>query len=400
MQKKLFLIFLLIFVLILSTGCSNLSEKSSLGDIHQVDVSEYVDSTRNIFKHFDLEYGYKKQTLYSELTGLKLQVPESWNISRENARYYRFILPTDDPVLPDTTIHMVFCIDTNLTAADPSRFDDIFDREQSGLLYDIEGSKFYETYNSVPSQKFVDRRVTEDPSLLSCSIYSDIELTGPIGNILDKDMVSVRYNSLAGSTPVLLCTVVEKENEAAARDILAMLTSSFGEYEVLSPTLEEAEFSEVKMMLPADFKRTKVNGAAIYKASEQADSPYSGMAVLVSDLGTGEFDEYEFSKGTLSSIGGYFVPQGTYTCMYSIINNAESILLGNISADFAVSNFTYHQKENQAATFLGTSGDAMIFLYIFNAEDSGKKAICFFFKPYQAKEAAYVDQLIRETTRF
>lgn len=398
MENRKAIALLLLIAIVILTGCSKPSEEVPLGEVQDTQVSEYEEKEASLFNRYFPGHDYKCQTLYSKLAGLKLEVPESWSISRENARYYRITTPPEDPLLPGTDIHMLFCINTNIGAASPSQYDEIFDAEKEGLLYDLEKGTFFESYSGVPAEKFLDDRITEDPALLSCSIYQDVEMTGTMGSTIDYDAVSIRYNFLAGKTPVTIRTVVNEEDKEAACELLAMLTSSFSLYEPSSPSLLDAELAGIKMQLPDDFQKQQINGTEVYKASEYEDSLYSGMSIMVTELNQEEFDGYEFSKGPLKSIGGCFVPYGKYTCMYSIVGSTEEILVGGTLAGFAVSNFTYHQKEALAGSYLGTSGDGIIFIYMIPQEGS-KKAICFFFKPYQAEEAAYIDQLIREKTK-
>jgi len=393
MKKQI--IVLVALITLLFTGCGSETKPIDAGQIQPTDISEYEEKSNSLFNTPSLSFDYRNKTVYSELTGLKLQIPETWSLKKETLRHLVITSPSDDEILSDCTFHLLFCLNTNISSPNPSEYDEVFDAEATCLTYTFEGTEYCEDVYNSPTRKFVDERVTNNPKELSCSIYSDIDMTTGQGKLLEANLVSIRYNFLAGNIPVTLRTVVKAEDEEIACDLLAMLTSSFEMYESPAPSLMEAELSGVKLQLPAAYKKSHINGKTIYSASEYEDSPYSGMAVTVTEMNLGNFDGYEFSKGPLKSIGSYFIPQGKYTCMYSVIGATDSILLGDLPAEFAVCNLTYHQKEDSAGTFLGTSGDAVIFLYLLK-DENGDKVISFFFKPFQAKEAVYIDQLIRE----
>lgn len=393
MKKQI--IVLVALITLLFTGCSNEPKPIDAGQIQPADITEYEEKSNRLFNTPSLSFDYRNKTFYSELTELKLQIPETWSLKKETLRHFVITSPSDDEILPGCTFHLLFCLNTNVDRTSPSEYDEVFDAEATCLTYTFEGTEYYEDVYKPPVRKFVDERVTNNPKELSCSIYSDIDMTTGQGKLLEANLVSIRYNFLAGNIPVTLRTVVKAEEEGIACDLLAMLTSSFEMYETPSPSLMEAELSGIKLQLPAGFKKNNINGKTVYSASEYEDSPYSGMAVTVTEMNLCNFDGYEFSTGPLKSIGSYFIPQGKYTSMYSIIGSTDSILLGSAPAEFAVSNLTYHQKEDSAGTFLGTSGDAVIFLYLLKGEN-GDKVISLFFKPFQAKEAVYIDQLIRE----
>lgn len=367
MKRKLLVITLILLVVL--TGCTTDDKEEKYGGFDDVDVSEDVkESGMEMSPFAPIKSGYYEsyQSVNSGLSELSFDVPLGWQVTCENARRYR-IETKDDPVLKDRTMYVLFSLDPYTDYHDEvENFDYIFSDETRFLYYSIGSERYYEVYDDAPiSEKYVDKRL-ETEELTSCNIRRNVHTSDAFSRSARTKLTSLRYSVLWNEVPVQLRMLVGESEEEAAKEILSEVVSSFRTYSYPTSSTIEAKFDGLNINIPKEFTQISYNGEKIYKASENIDSPFSGMMIMQRDMSVNPKEEHNKVFDEFSKAANIFLPKSKFDVILNeVIESPVDMTIARRNVSFYYDNLSVFKKGKDDPGYYGKQNAALILLYAY-----------------------------------
>lgn len=383
MRKKFFIVTLSLCLALSLTSCTKDGKDEKLGGFNKTEVTEDIikdgeKQSGGPFKKLDSEFYSKTKELKSALAKNSISIPEGWDVQIVNARHYRMFTPSDDPALPNATFNIIYCYNlTNTYAQKVELFDKLFQDDNTGITYEIDGHKYTEVYKKASlTSKYCDNTFS-DGSLLSCNIIDDVHLQDRLG-YQPKGKYSVyRYSILFNGIPMQIRTVAKKEDEKTVKRVLAELASSLKPYKYPLTSTIEAKFDSCSVTLPKEFEKSRINGKTIYEAHEKEDTPFSGTKIAEFPVSFNQktFNREEFTE-EMEDIVKFFLPDSYQSECQTVVGEPYPVPYKGDNLYFVLTNVVYEATLDKGGTFLGKVNNMLLVMYILPSDTEEHRALC------------------------
>ena len=304
-MRKIITIILIAALLFSLCSCGkDQNKEKEYGKIDDVQISENVSGNKtknNTLNKLPDEFGYTYRIFSVPRANMAFEVPDSWNVSIDNARHI-VIENVDDKDFPDLRIHLFFRYD--LTPPDSEHPEEscfqitdicsLFSSDRPKTLYPIDGEEYIISKDIVHKVENYNDQISYDSSMILLLRTDDIPLEEPVMGTMPKEKYSaIDYAVNLDGIPALFRTVCRTEDADKVQAILSYIVSSVSECITPFPSYLEQDLGEFSVKLPEEFIKTVSKEQNVFISPfRNAAGLYAGMGVGVFDSGTCEDENY------------------------------------------------------------------------------------------------------------